>query len=71
MDKNFKTLELDIILEKLANECTCDDAKDLARNLKPCTDLNEVELLLSQTEDAFSLLARFGGPSFSLSLIHI
>ena len=26
MDKNFKTLELDIILEKLANECTCDDA---------------------------------------------
>lgn len=65
MDKNFKTLELDIILEKLANECTCDDAKDLARNLKPCTDLNEVELLLSQTEDAFSLLARFGGPSFS------
>lgn len=65
MDKNFKTLELDIILEKLANECTCDDAKDMALGLKPCTDLNEVELLLSQTEDAFSLLARFGGPSFS------
>lgn len=65
MDKNFKTLELDIILEKLANECTCDDARDLALSLKPCTDLSEVELLLSQTEDAFSLLARFGGPSFS------
>lgn len=65
MNKNFKTLELDIILEKLANECTCDDAKDMALGLKPCTDLNEVELLLSQTEDAFSLLARFGGPSFS------
>lgn len=65
MDKNFKTLELDIILKKLANECTCDDAKDMALSLKPCTDLNEVELLLSQTEDAFSLLARFGGPSFS------
>lgn len=65
MDKNFKTLELDIILEKLANECTCDDAKDMALSLKPCTELNEVELLLSQTEDAFSLLARFGGPSFS------
>lgn len=65
MNKNFKTLELDIILEKLANECTCDDAKDMALGLMPCTDLNEVELLLSQTEDAFSLLARFGGPSFS------
>lgn len=65
MNKNFKTLELDIILDKLANECTCDDAKDLALSLKPCTDLSEVELLLSQTEDAFSLLARFGAPSFS------
>lgn len=64
MDKNFKTLELDIILEKLANECTCDDAKELALALKPSTDLSEVELLLSQTEDAFSLLARFGAPSF-------
>lgn len=27
--------------------------------------MSEVELLLQQTEDAFSLLARFGGPSFS------
>lgn len=65
MDKNFKTLELDIILEKLANECTCDDAKDMALSLKPSNELSEVELLLSQTEDAFSLLARFGAPSFS------
>lgn len=65
MDKNFKTLELDLILEKLANECSCDDAKELALTLKPSTDMLEAELLLTQTEDAFSLLARFGGPSFS------
>lgn len=65
MDKNFKTLELDLILEKLANECTCDDAKELALALKPVSDMGEAELLLSQTEDAFSLLARFGAPSFS------
>lgn len=65
MDKNFKTLELDLILEKLANECSCDDAKELALALKPSTDMSEAELLLTQTEDAFSLLARFGGPSFS------
>lgn len=65
MNKNFKTLELDLILEKLANECSCDDAEDLARSLKPSSDMSEVELLLQQTEDAFSLLARFGGPSFS------
>lgn len=65
MDKNFKTLELDLILEKLANECSCDDAKELALALKPSTDMSEAELLLTQTQDAFSLLARFGGPSFS------
>jgi len=65
MNKNYKTLELDLILDKLASECSCDDAKDLARELKPSSDISEVELLLQQTEDAFSLLARFGGPSFS------
>lgn len=65
MNKNHKTLELDLILEKLAAECSCDDAKDLARGLKPAGDMADVEMLLQQTEDAFSLLARFGGPSFS------
>ncbi|MDD6620439.1 MAG: endonuclease MutS2 [Eubacteriales bacterium] len=65
MDKNYKTLELDSILQRLAEECTCDDAKDLALSLKPTSDMAEAELLLSQTEDAFSLLARFGAPSFS------
>ena len=65
MNKNHKTLELDLILEKLAAECSCDDSKDLARGLKPAGDMAEVEMLLQQTEDAFSLLACFGGPSFS------
>ena len=65
MNKNHKTLELDLILEKLAAECSCDDAKDLARGLKPAGDMAEVEMLLQQTEDAFSLLACFGGPSLS------
>lgn len=65
MNKNYKTLELDSILQRLAEECTCDDAKDLALSLKPTSDMAEAELLLSQTEDAFSLLARFGAPSFS------
>ena len=56
---------MNLILEKLAAECSCDDAKDLARGLKPAGDMAEVEMLLQQTEDAFSLLACFGGPSFS------
>lgn len=65
MDKNFKTLELDVILNMLSQECSCDDAKEAALSLKPTSDMAEAELLLSQTEDAFSLLARFGAPSFS------
>lgn len=65
MDKNYKTLELDLILEKLAAECSCEDAAELAKSLKPVTQLNDAEMLLTQTEDAFSLLARFGAPSFS------
>ena len=65
MDKNLKALELERVLEMLAREATCDDAKELALKLKPVNDIDEAQLLLSQTEDAYSLLARFGAPSFS------
>lgn len=65
MNKHYKSLELDIVLKMLSDEAACDDAKELALSLTPVKDINEAELLLSQTEDAFSLLARFGSPSFS------
>lgn len=65
MNKHYETLELNSVLEMLANETTCDDARDMAKSLTPSNDISEVELLLAQTEDAFSLLARFGAPSFS------
>lgn len=65
MNKHYKSLELDIVLKMLSDEAVCDDAKELALSLTPVKDINEAELLLSQTEDAFSLLARFGSPSFS------
>lgn len=64
-NKHYEALELNAVLDMLANEATCEDAKELARELKPTSDITEAELLLSQTEDAFSLLARFGAPSFS------
>ncbi|MCD7797475.1 MAG: endonuclease MutS2, partial [Clostridiales bacterium] len=65
MDKNYKALELDLILSRLSDECTCDDAKEQALSLEPVGNMSQCEILLSQTEDAFSLLARFGAPSFS------
>lgn len=65
MNKHYKALELDSVLNMLAEEATCDDARDLALSLTPTADIREAELFLAQTEDAFSLLARFGAPSFS------
>ena len=65
MNKHFETLELNRILELLKAETSCDDAAELALSLEPSSDFVTVCNLLSQTEDAFSLLARFGAPSFS------
>ena len=65
MNKHFETLELNRILELLQAETTCDDAAELALKIEPSSDFVTVCTLLSQTEDAFSLLARFGAPSFS------
>lgn len=63
-DKNSKALEFDKVLEKLAEFTCCDDARENALNLKPETNLDSARALLSQTSDAYMLLARFGGPSF-------
>ena len=64
MNKNYEALELDKILQLLAEETSCEDAKQLALEIKPTSDFVEVCTLLNQTEDASSLLARFGAPSF-------
>ena len=65
MNKHHETLELNKILELLEAETSCEDAAELARAIQPSSDFVTVCTLLSQTEDAFSLLARFGAPSFS------
>lgn len=64
MNKHYETLELDKVLFMLKNETSCADAADLALELKPSADFVTVCQLLNQTEDAFSLLERFGAPSF-------
>ena len=64
MNKNYEALELDKILQLLAEETSCEDAKELALEISPTSDFVAVCTLLNQTEDASSLLARFGAPSF-------
>ena len=64
MNRHYKTLELDKILERLAALTTIDDAREMALSLEPQFDLNKVQLLLQQTDDAVALSGRFGAPSF-------
>ncbi len=65
MNKYFKTLELNRILEMLSNEAFSEDAKENALSIVPSSDISTVEVLLNETEDAFSLMSGFGSPSFS------
>lgn len=64
MDKHLLSLDFDKILDKLATQTSCPDAEDMARELKPAKDLASAQKLLSETVDAYILLAKFGGPSF-------
>ncbi len=64
MNRHYKTLELDKILEKLAALTSIDDAHRMALELEPQNDLKKAEKLLEQTDDAAALSGRFGAPSF-------
>ena len=48
----------------LAGHVSCEDAKIMARELKPESSLPLAQSMLNQTRDAHMLLARFGGPAF-------
>ena len=61
----IKTLELDSVLELLSTEAVTDDGKAAVRALSPVSDFNSVSALLSQTDTAYKLLARFSAPAFS------
>jgi len=64
MSNHHKVLELDRVLDALAERTSNSDAAEMARNLIPTDSLYEAERLLSQTDCAYILSARFGSPSF-------
>lgn len=64
MNRHHKSLELDKVLQMLAAHASCEDAKQMALELKPEPNLDSAQALMNQTRDAHMLLARFGGPSF-------
>ena len=65
MDKYLKTLELDKILEMLAELTSNDETRRMALALRPDTDLASVRRECLKTSQAFSLSVQYGTPPFS------
>ncbi|HIQ59456.1 MAG TPA: endonuclease MutS2 [Candidatus Merdivicinus intestinavium] len=63
--KYTKVLELDKVLEMLAEETCCETSRQMALSIEPETDIDEVTRSLKRTDDAFNLSVRFGSPAFS------
>lgn len=64
MNKYYKKLELDKILELLAEQTVSDGCRENALKLKPVTDFSAITEELKKTDDAFTLSAKFGTPAF-------
>ena len=64
MDKHTKALELDKILEMVAEECSSQDGAQLARELEPVHTAAEAQWLVGATDAAFVAMAKYGAPSF-------
>ncbi len=64
MKRAIATLELNRVLERLSEEATMSDARELALRLEPSTDLMTVSESLRHTDDAYQLMARYSAPAF-------
>lgn len=63
--RNFRVLGLESILNILAEKVECSDTKSLALSMRPSSDIGVVRQLLRETDEAYLLFVRFGGPSFT------
>lgn len=64
MNKYYKKLELDKVLELLAEQTVSDGCREKALKLNPVTNYDRVVEELQKTDDAFTLSAKFGTPAF-------
>ncbi|MBQ7962423.1 MAG: endonuclease MutS2 [Clostridia bacterium] len=63
-NRHHRALELDKVLSMLSGYASAADSKEMALSLKPETNITIAKGELKKTEDAYILLAKFGGPSF-------
>ncbi len=60
MQKTYKTLEFNRVLDLLIEKCSCDGSRKKASELTPSPYLEEVEERQVRTAEAFTLIARKG-----------
>lgn len=65
MNKYLKTLELDKILEMLAELASNDETRRMALAIRPSSDLAEVRRENTKTNQALSLSVQYGTPPFT------
>ena len=64
-ERSLYKLELDKVLEQLAACAGSENGKEVCRNLRPVSDLEDVQQLLDETTAASDLATRKGNPSFA------
>ncbi len=64
MNKYYEKLELHKILELLAEKCSNESSKRLAREIEPCGDIEQVREEISKTSCALELSIKLGNPVF-------
>ena len=65
MNNYLKTLELDKILDMLSSFASNDETRRMAKELRPCCDLNVVRHENMKTNQALELSVQYGTPPFS------
>ncbi|WP_044973695.1 endonuclease MutS2 [Ruminococcus sp. HUN007] len=65
MDKYYKTLELQKVLEMLAAHTSNAATRQMALDIRPSSDCEEVKREIEKVSQAFELSVRFGTPPFS------
>lgn len=63
--KSLSSLEFYKITDQLVSYACCDGAKKILRNLKPMTDITDINLRLDETNDALSRIFQKGTVDFS------
>ena len=62
--KAINILEFSKVLDMIKNFTSCEETNSLVLNLKPCFNLEEVEKMCSETDEALVVVLRFSPPEF-------